>query len=332
MASGGKEASSLEAAAVAGSNLIARIATVIATGGATKSTEQFLQTDPREVKQVTSGSATEVASIARFAAVAARIAGFATIAARIAWTAVACIVAWSAIIVARIAGTAAGIAAAIQTEAFEQTFEFELRSATGIACIARKAVSCIVARGAIGIARIARTARSAVVRGKQTTQASTEVDARSATDIAARVAIGNNVAWVASNNGLAGLAATKMRSVDQFFETGKQIASFFFNDTATTEIYTRRVARKWTRKTLNTQQQGDNEGRHQYSDFHGVISPFRYVCSSHEEPFGLLCQSRRANTRPKFSQSASDSSLNVPPARLNFFRVNRGIVNTLPIP
>jgi hypothetical protein len=162
MASGGKEASSLEAA-VAGSNFIARIADVIATGGATKPTEQFLQTDPRKVKQMTSGTATDIALTTWVATIAARIAWSATIAARITRTAVC---------VARIAGTAIRTAAAIQTEAFEQTSKIELRSATNIASVTWTAVVCIVAWRAIGIARIARTAGSAVVRGKQTAKPS----------------------------------------------------------------------------------------------------------------------------------------------------------------
>jgi len=115
-------------------NFVARIATIIATSGAAKTTEEFFQTDSRKVKQKAAGTATVAANIITRIAVGQRIARIAV-----------------------------GDAGATQTDEPEriQLTKTELRSATDVST--RIAIANDIARIAI-----VGTTGITTVRGKQT--------------------------------------------------------------------------------------------------------------------------------------------------------------------
>ena len=191
MASGGEEASSLAAASViARANFVARIAsTVIATAEVTK---QFLQTDSRKVKQMTTGTARGVAEVATRIAVSRKIAR----------TTVANFVARTTTI----------IATTIQVETFEQTPKFEPRCTT-VDVAARIAVTHDVTRTAVA----GFVARAASLRGKQATQTFAKFDSGQArivaTDFVARIACDGIITRIARDNRITRIAAVESDSI-----------------------------------------------------------------------------------------------------------------------
>jgi len=224
-------------------NCIAGIATIVAT----KTIEQFTQSDTREVKQMTTGTADIAAHI-------------------ITRIAVRC----------GIARIAVGGTSEIQVDAFEQILKAELRSTTSTT---RVTIGNNIARIALDL-----TAGVTIVRGKQVAQTSAQVELGSASHIA-RIAISDFITRIAGDDCVTRIAGTRTNSVDQFLETGEEVALHDAPVARCTRINTCRIART-RRKTLHTHHEGSNESSHQNSDFHGVISPFRFVGPSDEEPVG----------------------------------------------
>jgi len=122
------------------------------------------------------------------------------------------------------------------------------------------------------------------MRGKQITQTSAQTKFGCTANIAARIAIGYDIARIAGNNGIARIAtvAPDTDTVDQSLETGEQVSRLRVLVAGTAWINACHVAR--VRKTLYTQHEGEYQGSHQNFDFHWVISPFRFAGLSKEKP------------------------------------------------
>jgi hypothetical protein len=219
------------------SDVVARIATDIAPRQTGK---QFSELDPRQVNQVTTGTACVAATIAT-----ARTTRIAAGVARIARSTVG-------ISVAGITWTTIGIAAAFQT--FEQSAEVELRRGTGRT--AGIAIGNDGAWSAVGNDIAWGACRS----GKQTTQTSTQTDFGYAANFVAGITKRGFIAWIAGNDWFARIAVIDTNSIDQFLKTGKQVTLYNTRVTRATRGNTCRVTR--TRKALDTQHEGDREGRH----------------------------------------------------------------------
>ena len=192
MASGGSEASSL-----ANTSVVARIAgTAVIATDRTKSAEQFRQTDPRQIDQMTTGTAIVVASrIARSASG----------------------IAWSASGIARsaIRNTAARIAVGdatqVRTETADQFPKRELRRTTGVNFSAGIAIRYDITRGAVCHV----VTRSAQRGCEQVAQAPTQSGSRCAANRVTRIARDHFVTRVARNNRIAWIAiATEANAVD----------------------------------------------------------------------------------------------------------------------
>jgi hypothetical protein len=255
MALGGKEASHLAtAASIARLYFIARIAqAAIAATSRAESAEQFAKAKTRQVKQTTAGTARVAANI---------VTGTANI---VTGTAIA----------DHIARTTVASATAIQTKSTEESAEREPGRAT-ISGTARVTIADNITRTAIAD----HIARAACLRGKQTTQTSAQTYFGCAANIVARIA-GDFIARIASNNGIARIATVDSNTVDQSFKTGEQVSSRVIV-AGTARVNAGHITR--IRKTLYTHQKGDHEGSHQNSDFHWVISPFRFAGLSEEKP------------------------------------------------
>ena len=174
------------ASGIAGANFVARIATTIVTSA--ESTEQSLQTDSREIEQMTTGTATGIAKVTTWIAITngvtrTTIADF----------------------IARIAT----IVASTTVEASEQIPQAELRCNATINIAARITIGDNIAR--IAVAEI--VARGACRRGKEVTQTLAQVHSWQVASHVTRIAH-DIVARIACNNWLTRIAIVEADSIN----------------------------------------------------------------------------------------------------------------------
>jgi hypothetical protein len=209
--------------------LLARGASTVVASADADTVKQFLHVDPREVKQMSTRTATGIATIGGFVARST----FSQVSARCAFI---------------------GISATFfEVETFERLqIQFRERELAGTATIV-----VFVARTGdffAGLAIASKVARSARLRSEQTTNSAAQNESgRIARDFVTRCASHRDfIARSASDNWLTRIAVVLADSAHQIFETFEQVSSFHNTSVAcsTTGVNAIRVTRTH-RKTSN---------------------------------------------------------------------------------